>query len=217
MKILNPSVQGDLEAGRKLRLNLGCGLRRLPGFYNVDHLPLPGVDILADLEEPLSELPDDSVHAVYCRHTLEHVTELLKLLGELHRVTHSEGRLEVIVPHFSNPYAYSDPTHVRFFGLYSFYYLSEESDQPRRKVPNFYVPQRFRVERVRFNLLKTSVADKIARAVLHPLINRGVGGLDWYERRLCRVWPVDDIHWLLRPVKLASAAPSAEGGGTAAA
>ena len=209
MKILNPAVQRDLEAGRKLRLNLGCGLRRLPGYYNVDRLTLAGVDVLADLEAPLTSLPDNSVQAVHCRHTLEHVTGLLGLLGELHRVTHPEGWLEVIVPHFSNPYAYSDPTHVRFFGLYSFYYLAEVSDQPRRKVPNFYMPQRFRVERVRFNLLKTSVADKLARAVLQPLINSGVGWLDWYERRLCKSWPVDDIHWLLRPVKPASAAPAA--------
>jgi len=203
MKILNPAVGADLEAGRKLRLNLGSGMRRLPGFYNVDHLPLPGVDILADLEAPLTDLPDDSVGWIYCRHTLEHVTRLLQLLGELHRVTHADGRLEVIVPHFSNPYGYSDPTHVRFFGLYSFFYLSEDRDQPRRKVPNFYMPQRFRVERVRFNLMHTSLADKVVRAVLHPLINRSVGWLDWYERRVCRLFPADDIHWLLRPVKAA--------------
>ncbi len=201
MKILNPAVQHDLEAGRKLRLNLGSGLRRMPKFYNVDHLSLPGVDILADLETPLAELPDNSVEQVYCRHTLEHVSRLLELLGELHRVTHPEGRLEVIVPHFSNPYAYSDPTHVRFFGLYSFFYFAEEKDQPRRKVPNFYVPQRFCVERVRFNLLRSSLTDKLFRAVLHPLINRSVDWLDWYERRICRLCPVDDIHWLLRPVK----------------
>jgi SAM-dependent methyltransferase len=209
MKILNPEVERDLQAGRKLRLNLGCGLRRLPGYYNVDRVALPGVDILADLEAPLTELPDDSVEAIYCRHTLEHVTALMGLLAELHRVTHPDGNLEVIVPHFSNPYAYSDPTHVRFFGLYSFYYLSDEADQPRRKVPNFYMPQRFRVEEVQFNLLKSSVFDKVVRAVLRPLINRSVDWLDWYERRLCRLWPVDDIHWRLRPVKFPSASRAA--------
>lgn len=205
MQILNPAVFRDLEAGRRLHLNLGSGLRHLPGFYNVDRLPLPGVDILADLEAPLGDLPDDSVQAIYCRHTLEHVTRLLDLLAELHRVTHSDGRLEIIVPHFSNPYGYSDPTHVRFFGLYSFYYLSDEKGQPRRKVPNFYLAQRFRVERVRFNLLHTSIGDKLLRAVLQPLINRNVEWLDWYERRLCRICPADDIHWLLRPVKSATA------------
>jgi hypothetical protein len=206
MHILNSQVRHDLAAGQKLRLNLGSGLRHLPGFYNVDRLPLPGVDILADLEEPLSELPDDCVAAVYTRHTLEHVVRLMELLAELHRVTHPEGRIEVIVPHFSNPYGYSDPTHVRFFGLYSFYYLADDKDQPRRKVPNFYLPQRFRVEEVRLNLLRTSVVDKIVRAVLQPIINLSVGWLDWYERRLCRFWPADDIHWVLRTVKSASTA-----------
>ncbi len=206
MKILNPAVRNDLEAGRKLRLNLGCGLRRLPGYYNVDRVLLSGVDILADLEEPLSDLPDDSVEAIYCRHTLEHVSRLMELVADLHRVTHHEGRIEVIAPHFSNPYGYSDPTHVRHFGLYSFFYLADEKDQPQRKVPNFYLPQRFRVESVRFNLLRTSLVDRLIRAILQPVINRGVGWLDWYERRLCRLWPVDDIHYLLRPVKPASAA-----------
>jgi hypothetical protein len=206
MQILNPAVQDELKAGRKLRLNLGCGMRRLPGFYNVDHIELPGVDILANLEEPFGDLPDDSVEAIYCRHTLEHVNRLLPLLGEIHRVTHADGQIEVIVPHFSNPYAYSDPTHVRFFGLYSFYYFSDPQDQPRRKVPSFYVPERFRVEHVHFNLMRTSVGDKLVRSVLQPLINRSIGWLDWYERRLCRLWPADDIHWRLRPVKAASAA-----------
>jgi hypothetical protein len=30
--------------------------------------------------------------------------------------------IEIIVPHFSNPHYYSDPTHVRFFGLYTMSY-----------------------------------------------------------------------------------------------
>ncbi len=204
MKILSPYVRRELDAGRRLKLNLGCGLRRLPGFVNVDCVPLPGVDILADLEEPLDELPADSVDAIYCRHTLEHVRRLMELIAELHRVTVDGGRIEIIVPHFSNPYGYSDPTHVRFFGLYSFFYLADERDQPRRKVPNFYLKERFRVDEVRFNLMRASLADKLVRAVFQPLVNRGVGWQDWYERRLCRLWPVDDIRWVLRPVKPAA-------------
>jgi hypothetical protein len=201
MKIVNPEVLSDLRRSRGLRLNLGGGLRRLPGFYNVDRLALPGIDILADLNEPLSELPDDSVDEVYCRHTLEHVSRLLELLAELHRVIRPEGRIEIIVPHFSNPYGYSDPTHVRFFGLYSFFYFCDPKDQPRRKVPGFYVPQRFRVERVRCHLLKQSLGEKLLRAIVQPLINRSLDWLDWYERRLCRWLPASDIRYVLRPSK----------------
>lgn len=201
MQILNPAVIEDLQAGKGLCLNLGSGMRPRPGFYSVDHLPLPGIDILADLNEPLSELPDNCVDEIYCRHTLEHLSRLLELLAELHRVTNPQGRIEIIVPHFSNPYFYSDPTHVRFFGLYSLYYFCDPEDQPKRKVPSFYLPQRFRVESIKCKLLKESLGDKLLRAALQPLINRNLRWLDFYERRLCRWLPADDIHFVLRPKK----------------
>jgi hypothetical protein len=201
MEIVNPLVIRDLETGKSLRLNLGCGARARPGFYGVDKVALPGIDILADLNEPLSALPDESVEEVYCRHTLEHVVRLLELLAELHRVTRPRARLEIIVPHFSNPYGYSDPTHVRFFGLYSFFYFCDPREQPRRKVPSFYLPQRFQVERVECQLLRESFLDRLLRAVLQPLINLNLGWLDWYERRLCHWFPSDSIRFVLRTRK----------------
>src|SRR5205823_4515531 len=110
MKILNPAILDDLADGRPLKLNLGSGRRSLAGFYNVDLVALPEVDALADLNEPLTELPNDSVDAIYCRHTLEHVDNLLGALAEFHRVTRPGGTIEIVVPHFSNPNFYSDPT-----------------------------------------------------------------------------------------------------------
>ncbi len=203
MRILNADARADLAAGRTLSLNIGCGNRAVAGHYGVDQVGLPGVDILADLEKPLDALPDDSVARVYCRHTLEHVSNFLPLMAELHRIVAPGGTLDITVPHFSNPYGYSDPTHVRFFGLYSFYYFCDEADQPRRKVPGFYIPQRFRVESVSVRMLKESVWDKAVRTVVEPLINRSVAGLDWYERRLCRTFPANEIRYVLRPLKRA--------------
>src|SRR4051812_23872522 len=100
MRIVNPAVLADLSAGVPLRLNLGCGRRPRPGFYGVGRVALPGVDVVADLNEPLAELPDGCVAEVYTRHTLEHVERLLELLAEVHRVTAAGGRVEVVVPHF---------------------------------------------------------------------------------------------------------------------
>ena len=201
MRIINPDIFRDIEAGKGLRLNLGSGMRSKPGFYNVDLLPLPGVDIVADLNDPLDALPDNSVEEIFSRHTLEHVSQFLPLLAEMHRISRPEAKIELIVPHFSNPHGYSDPTHVRFFGLYSLFYFCDEADQPRRKVPNFYIPQRFRVERVTFSLLKQSLMDRLAQAVLQKLINRSYAWLDWYERRLCWWFPVSSVRYLLRPKK----------------
>jgi hypothetical protein len=49
MKLVNPRVAKDLEAGKPLRIDLGSGTRPRPGFYSLDHLELEGVDIVADL------------------------------------------------------------------------------------------------------------------------------------------------------------------------
>jgi SAM-dependent methyltransferase len=223
MRFFNPAVLHDLEAGRGLRLNLGCGNHRRPGFYGLDHLDLPAADIVADLNQPLDLLPDNSVDEIYTRHTLEHVTEFLPLMQELHRVTRPGGRIEISVPHFSNPYGYSDPTHVRFFGLYSFFYFSDECDQPRRKVPSFYIPERFIVESVRIQPLRQSHLGRPFGSVLKRCINGSLARLDWYERRLCRWLPADSIYFVLRPKKpahekwRASQADSSETGQVAVA
>lgn len=201
VKILNDEIRKALRLGQPLRLNLGSGQRRREEFFNVDCTLATRPDILADLNQPLTELPEDCVSEIYARHTLEHIDNLLGLLGELYRVCIADATIEIIVPHFSNPYGYSDPTHVRFFGLYSFFYFADVRDQPRRKVPSFYSGLRFRVESVSFRLLKESLFEKCARAVLEPVINRSVRGLDWYERRLCRLFPVSEVHYRLRVIK----------------
>ena len=196
MRIVNPLVRRAIETGEGLRLNLGCGMRRRDGFFGVDQLPLPTVDIVADLNEPLCEFPDQSVAEVYSRHALEHVRNFLPLMAELHRVTRPGSRIEIIVPHFSNPYGYSDPTHVRQFGLYTFFYFADEDDQPRRKVPSFYAAERFTVESLNISLVKRSHLARPASNGFQWLINQGIGLLDWYER-CCMLAPSRREHSLL--------------------
>jgi hypothetical protein len=111
------------------------------------------------------------------------------------------GCIEISVPHFSNPYGYSDPTHVRQFGLYTFFYFADEIDQPRRKVPSFYLSERFTVESVRIQLLKPSLLFKPLTASLEWFINRGIALQDWYERAVCRSFPADSIRYVLRVKK----------------
>jgi SAM-dependent methyltransferase len=206
MQILNPKVRQAIQRGEGLRLNLGCGQRRRDGFFGVDLAHMPAVDIAADLNEPLSALPDDSVEEIYTRHVLEHVRDFLPLMAEVHRVTRPDGRIEIVVPHFSNPYGYSDPTHVRQFGLYTFYYFADEVDQPRRKVPSFYVPERFTIESVRIKLLRRSLLARPFGAAFDWLINCRLALLDWYERTLCWAFPAESIHYVLRPKKVAQTA-----------
>jgi len=204
MRIINPCVRRDIAEGKGLSLNLGSGRQPRPGWYNLDLLPLPAVDIVADLNEPLDALPENCVAEVYSRHTFEHIANLLPLLAEVHRVCRPGARIELVLPHFSDPRGYSDPTHVRFFGLYSFFYFSDEADQPCRKVPSFYIPERFVVEHVRFNLLKQSLVERLLLPPVQRFVNCSYGWMDWYERRLCRWFPVSSVHYVLYPRKVAA-------------
>lgn len=201
MRIVNPKVGDEIAAGRPIQLNLGVGRRPREGYFGVDWIEMPGVDIVADLNEPLTELPDNSVEAVYTHHTFEHIVHFLPLLKEIHRIMIPNGKVDVVVPHFSNPYGYSDPTHVRFFGLYTFYYFADPEDQPRRKVPAFYLPERFAVESIKYTLMPTFILIKPLRRLLAKIINATRWCQDLYERTGCRHFPADSIHYVLRVKK----------------
>jgi SAM-dependent methyltransferase len=204
MKILNPAIFDDLETGRPLRLDLGSGARKQDGYYGVDAVPVPRIDIVADLNEPLDQLPDDSVIEVQSHHTLEHVDNLVGLLRELHRLVRPDGRITVTVPHFSNPYGYSDPTHVRSFGLFTMYYFSDPEDQPTRKLPSHYADFRFVVEDVFIRFSTQGFLGTTIGRFMRWFVNLSFATQHFFERRLAWGWPADEIRYVMRPKKCAS-------------
>lgn len=200
MRIINPAVTRALEQRQPLRLNLGSGPEPKQGFFSLDCIEHPAVDIVADLEEPLSLLPDDSVEAIYSSHALEHVRRFPELVCEIHRVCTPDARIEILVPHFSNPFACSDPTHHRFFGLYTMYYFCATEKQPSvRKVPSFYSDIRFTVESVRIGFYRESYVDRSFGRVLEWFVNRGPRLQQFYERRLCSLFHAWQIRYVMRP------------------
>jgi predicted SAM-dependent methyltransferase len=202
MKLVNSQVEKDLAAGKPLRLDLGSGGRGPEGYYSVDHLPLEGVDIVADLNAPLTLLPDECVEAIRSNHALEHVANLLPLMREIHRITRPGGTITLTVPHFSNVYGYSDPTHVRFFGLYTMYYFVARENQPgRRKVPAFYTDFRFHVDSVRIVFYQRGFIDKLLVPLVSRLVNLNHSWQDFYERRLAFLFHAREIRYVLRPDK----------------
>ncbi len=111
-----------------IRLNVGCGRNIRPGWVNLDHAPLPGVDIVYDLENcgqvPLP-LENDSVEEFLLSHLIEHIHNTLPLMQELHRVAAPGARALVRVPHGAHDDAWEDPTHVRAYFANSFGYFSQ--------------------------------------------------------------------------------------------
>jgi hypothetical protein len=110
------------------RLHLGCGRTILPDWINLDVVPGPGVDVVADLDacadKPLP-FAGDSFDEFLGSHLLEHIRQPLPLMQELHRVARAGAKARFRMPYGSSDDAFEDPTHVRQYFLNSFGYFSQ--------------------------------------------------------------------------------------------
>ena len=201
MEIINSRVLRDLAEGNSVSLNLGGGLSDLKGFYNVDLVRLEGVDIVADLNEPLGLLPDNSVSHIYSSNTLEHVSNLLGFLSEMHRICRHGARCEIIVPHFANPYYYSDPTHVRQFGLFTMHYFLSRDQQWRRAVPSYYSEIKFKLLDATFHFYKDTLFDHLTTPLVQWVVNGNRFLQHLFERRFCWLWPPAHIRYVIQVEK----------------
>ena len=82
-----------------VKLHLGCGKKRLPGFTHVDIRPEVHPDIVSDVKS-LPMIADASVQEIYFCHGLEHLkyVEVQPALREWRRVLMSGGILRLSVP-----------------------------------------------------------------------------------------------------------------------
>ena len=107
MEIINKSLEHRIAAGHVFNLELGCGSSRSDSSSNAYALgvkPLPRVDIFSEHNQPLCLIPDVIVRNIYSRHVFEHISNLLRLMEECHRVLQPDGTMTIVVPHFSNVY-----------------------------------------------------------------------------------------------------------------
>lgn len=184
---------------RDLHLELGCGSsKRDPSSLGIDILPGPMVDLVGDALEVLRELSTGSVQLIYSEHFLEHVDYTRELLDEACRVLAPGGRFTAVVPHYSNPYFYSDPTHRAYYGLYTFSYYVVETPF-RRRVPRYATP-------VPLRLLGTTMIFKAGRPfygrhvivkVLGSWVNLTRWTQEFYEGHLCWLLPCYELRFEL--------------------
>jgi len=131
------NILEKLDSSKNIIVELGCGPKKhYEDSISIDLLDYPSVDIIGDLMEVLKQFPSDSVKQFYSAHLFEHLDDIPLVLKELKRVLLPNGVIEIKVPHFSNSFFYSDPTHTKFFGLYTFSYFFDDQIF-FRKVPSY--------------------------------------------------------------------------------
>jgi SAM-dependent methyltransferase len=182
----------------RVELEIGCGsIRRHPQAIAIDALDYDVVDVVGDVFEVLARVPDASVDVVYSSHFVEHLDDIAGFIRELGRVMKPGGVVSTIAPHFSNPYFYSDYTHRRPFGLYSFSYLCRDA-LLWRKVPHYIeTPFDLVSVRLRFKAPRPFYLAWALGRLVQAVVNVSTIGQEWYERRLCYLIPCYEVEYVI--------------------
>jgi len=168
-------------------INLGCGLRKRPDCLNVDLRESVAPDLVVDLDRRPYPLPRDHFQHAYAFDVIEHLGDVQGFLEEVHAALAPDGILEITTPHFSCANSYSDPTHRRHLGYFSFDDFTDAS--PR----GFYSPARFEIAHRQIVFHNARIDGLMARfANRHPA---------FYERRLTWIFPAWFLIFKLRAIK----------------
>ena len=182
-------------------LDVGCGCAKITGATGIDQYPLPGVDIVHDLERYPWPIPDNTFHRIVCKHSLSHLSDFIRAIEEIHRVAKPDAIVEILAPHYASDNFNTDPTHKFHMGYRSINYFCDN-------IPfkyHFYSSKRFLLltRSLSFRENRTDFRRKVksnpARWIgLEQLINLMPRV---YERFLVYLLPPSEIYFKIRVLK----------------
>lgn len=168
-------------------LQLGCGTSKRAGAIGVDVLPLPGVDVVHNLNSFPYPFADGEFDLVIAEHVLEHLDNLMEVMEEIHKILKPGGRLEITCPHFSSADTFTDITHKHFITSRSFDYFVNGADLFKYQYS----------QKARFKIVCKELGPRPWPIILKPiayLINKFPV---FYERRFAMMFPIGVIYIIL--------------------
>jgi SAM-dependent methyltransferase len=176
-----------VSAGRRLILDVGCGLNKFPGAIGLDVNPRGRADVIADLDRFPYPFGDATFAEVRAIHVIEHVAQPIAMLEEFHRLLVPGGRAVVVTPHYTDFSSFCDPTHRWHLNSYSLRYFGDDNAGY-----GYYSNARFREAKVHVRLLA------LWRYLgFEFLVNRIERFRRFWEHYLCFIVRGKVIHWEL--------------------
>lgn len=181
-----------------IKLEIGCGKTKHPGYLGLDKVKLDGVDIVCDLEKERIPLEDSTVDEIYSRYFFEHIADLTGLMEEIWRVSKNGAKIIIGVPYFNSVGAYKDPTHKRFFTYETFDYFTET-----KKLPSYYSDGKFKIikKEILFYPVRSNFYGKIRFVHMIPI--QIIANLFpyLYEHSFLKLFSASDLYVELEVIK----------------
>jgi SAM-dependent methyltransferase len=171
-------------------LDIGCGTRKIEkDAVGIDRSPRSAADIVWDLDRYPWPVEADKFTRIHMSHIIEHVHDVMRVMGEVYRVAKDGADVHITTPHFSSVNSYTDPTHVRHLTASSFAYFAGSDFATFAGAPF-----RFEVVSVEITFGGNLILDGIGRR----LARRNAA---WYERHAAWMFPGLDLKCHLRVTK----------------
>ena len=106
-------------------LDVGCGIRKLPGAIGIDRNPAAKADVLCDLDRFPYPFRDSSFDRLQAIHVIEHVADVIRTMEEFHRLVKPRGIIRIETPHYTDFSSFCDPTHRSHLNSFSFRYFGD--------------------------------------------------------------------------------------------
>lgn len=108
---------------RQVKLDIGCGNHKDPGWFGIDIQDLPGVDLVWDLNNHPWPLDSESIGQAKAWHIVEHIPKVavtaagtrrpfIEFMNEIWRILIVGSILDIETPYGSSAGFIHDPTHV---------------------------------------------------------------------------------------------------------
>lgn len=151
---MKKDIKKLLKEKSGIRLDLGCGQNKQPGFVGIDMEAYDGVDIVHDLEDFPFPLPDECVSLATASHLLEHINPhkgvFINFMNEVWRIMQYGGEFAFVVPHAGSPGFWQDPTHVNGINRNTLAYFDPVDPKIGMQLYQFYRPKPWKIKVVNF-------------------------------------------------------------------
>ena len=202
MKDKNKIIEQINDGNNLIKLDVGCGEKKKSNEYiGIDLIDSDKVDLAGNYYDVFQQINSEAVDEIFSSHFLEHIENIGEFLYESARILKRDGKLIISVPHFSNPYFYSDPTHLRYFGLYTFSYFAD-CNFLKRKVPQYKNKIKYKIHRIdlSFSSTRPFYFRHAIKKIWGLIFNSSYYMQEFWEENLCYLIPAYEITFELKKI-----------------